>query len=70
MVCMLAKELHWSEHFILWDLPMSRAMQYYHCLAEPYNWCMEPDPATAPSAQCNSLIDFVDNLPEAEDVEG
>jgi hypothetical protein len=26
----LAKETGWSEFFILWQLPMSRALQYYH----------------------------------------
>jgi hypothetical protein len=27
---MLAKETGWSEAFILWDLPLSRALGYYH----------------------------------------
>lgn len=27
---MLAKETGWSEAFILWELPLSRALGYYH----------------------------------------
>ena len=28
----LAKETGWSEHFILWELPYARALQYFHAL--------------------------------------
>ena len=27
----LAKETGWAEHFILWELPLSRLLQYQHC---------------------------------------
>lgn len=28
---MLAEKTGWTEHFLLWELPLSRALQYYHC---------------------------------------
>lgn len=28
---MLAEKTGWTEDFLLWELPLSRALQYYHC---------------------------------------
>lgn len=30
MVYTLAKETGWNEHFIVWELPIMRALEYYH----------------------------------------
>ena len=39
----LAKETGWSEHFILWELPFVRAMQYYHALLwASGQWTVKP----------------------------
>jgi len=27
----LARETGWSEHFIFWELPLARLLQYQHC---------------------------------------
>lgn len=27
----MAKETGWSEHYILWELPLARALAYQHC---------------------------------------
>jgi hypothetical protein len=27
----LARETGWSEHFIFWELPIARLLQYQHC---------------------------------------
>ena len=28
---MLARETGWSEHYIMWELPFTRLLQYRHC---------------------------------------
>lgn len=44
----LARETGWSEHFILWELPFPRALQYYHCaLRASLAWTVKPGPAPA-----------------------
>ena len=31
VVFTVSSEKGWSEHFVLWDLPLARALQYHHC---------------------------------------
>ena len=39
----IAKDTGWSEEFIIWRLPMARALQYYHCSLQAANlWTLEP----------------------------
>ena len=42
----LARETGWSEGFLIWELPLPRALQYYHCaLRSALAWTVEPGPA-------------------------
>lgn len=44
----LARETGWSEHFVLWRLPLARALQYYHCaLRSVLAWTVKPGPPLA-----------------------
>lgn len=48
LVFTLARETGWSEHFILWRLPLARALQYYHCaLRSVLAWTVKPGPPLA-----------------------
>lgn len=39
----LARETGWPEAFILWELPLPRALQYYHCaLRASLAWTVPP----------------------------
>ncbi len=39
----LARETGWPEAFILWELPLPRALQYYHCaLRASLAWTVTP----------------------------
>jgi len=39
----LARETGWPEAFILWELPLPRALQYYHCaLRASLAWTVAP----------------------------
>lgn len=43
---MLAKETGWPERFILWELPLSRALGYYHAsLRAAGAWTVKREPA-------------------------
>ena len=43
MVFTIAKDTGWGEDYILYRLPMARAMQYYHCALQGANlWTLEP----------------------------
>ena len=42
----LARETGWPEAFLLWKLPLPRALQYYHCaLRASLAWTVAPGPA-------------------------
>ena len=42
----LARETCWPEAFLLWKLPLPRALQYYHCaLRASLAWTVAPGPA-------------------------
>jgi hypothetical protein len=47
-VATLAEKFGWSERYILYELPLSRALQYFHCLqaANPMVWTVEVDRGT------------------------
>lgn len=39
----LARETGWPEAFIVWELPLPRALQYYHCaLRACLAWTVAP----------------------------
>jgi hypothetical protein len=61
---MLAKETGWSEEFILWKLPLSRALQYYHCALQSANlWTLEPVTAARIEEMVpDSLLSYIDGL--------
>lgn len=45
LVFTLARETGWPEHFLLWELPLARALQYYHCaLRSVLAWTVKPGP--------------------------
>lgn len=39
----LARNTAWSEHYILWELPLARALQYQHA-----EWCRQAVPCYLP----------------------
>ena len=69
MVFTIAKDTGWGEDFILYRLPMARAMQYYHCALQSANlWTLEPVTEESiaeliPAA----LTDFIAALDEDDD---
>ncbi len=60
----IAKDTGWSENFIVWKLPMARALQYYHCALQAANlWTLEPP--TEESIQSfapDELIGLIDRM--------
>lgn len=39
----LARETGWPEEFLVWQLPLARALQYYHCaLRASLAWTVPP----------------------------
>ena len=69
----IAKDTGWSEDFIIWRLPMARALQYYHCSLQAANlWTLEPP--TEESIQTlapDVLIELIDRMiDETEDDDG
>lgn len=45
MVFTLAKETGWPEHFILWELPLARALAYQHAALRAHGvWTVKPSP--------------------------
>jgi len=48
----LAEKTGWSEHFILWELPLKRLHQYYHvALRSSDLWTVIPMPSATNMAQ-------------------
>lgn len=64
MVYTLARDTGWPENFILWELPMARALQYYHCALQNANlWTLEvTTQKTLSELVPHSLTDFVAGL--------
>jgi hypothetical protein len=51
----LARETGWSEHFIFWELPLARLLQYQHCALRAHDvWTVPLVPA--PAQQLDRLI--------------
>ena len=69
MVFTIAKDTGWSEEFIIWKLPLVRALQYYHCALQSANlWTLEPTTEqTLAELIPSSLTDFVAGLGDDED---
>jgi len=65
MVFSLAKETGWSEHFILWELPFARALEYYHAaLWSNGAWTVKPTKTA--HCQFRELLAIVDNFSEED----
>jgi hypothetical protein len=48
----LARETSWPESFLLWELPLPRALQYYHCaLRSALAWTVAPGPGAIEQLQ-------------------
>lgn len=64
MVYAIAKDTGWSEQYILWHLPLARALQYYHCALQAADlWTLEPVTAEKIEAMIpDSLISYIDQL--------
>ena len=69
----IAKDTGWSEDFIIWQLPMARALQYYHCSLQAANlWTLEPPTEETMQALApDELIGLIDRMiDEIEDDDG
>ena len=60
----IAKDTGWSEDFIIWRLPMARALQYYHCALQAAKlWTLEPPTEEAIQALSpDELIELIDRM--------
>jgi hypothetical protein len=60
----IAKDTGWSEDFIIWRLPMARALQYYHCSLQAANlWTLEPPTEETMQALApDALIGLIDRM--------
>lgn len=60
----IAKDTGWSEEFIIWRLPMARALQYYHCSLQAANlWTLEPPTEESMQALApDDLIGLIDRM--------
>ncbi len=60
----IAKDTGWSEEFIIWRLPMARALQYYHCSLQAANlWTLEPPTEETMQALApDALIGLIDRM--------
>ena len=69
----IAKDTGWSEDFIIWRLPMARALQYYHCSLQAANlWTLEPPTQETMQALApDELIGIIDRMvDDADDDDG
>jgi hypothetical protein len=58
----LAKETGWQESFILWELPLWRALAYQHCaLWQSGAWTIAPSPAPEIQAQNHRSLEIEDD---------
>jgi len=64
VVFTIAKDTGWSEDFIIWKLPMARALQYYHCSLQAANlWTLEPPTEETMQALApDALIGLIDRM--------
>lgn len=67
MVYTVAKETGWPERFIVWELPIVRALEYYHAaLWSNGVWTVRNDQSAADELQ--GLLSFVDGLQDDDDL--
>jgi hypothetical protein len=68
VVYTIARDTGWSEEFILWQLPLPRALQYYHCALQAAGlWTLEPpDPQAAREMVSPDLLAHIDALVDAQ----
>lgn len=59
----LAAEFHWTEQFILMELPLARAEQYYHALLRRHGW-RTYIPAAKPERQMEALEECWGTAPD------
>ena len=63
----LAKETGWSESYILWELPLHRALAYQHCaLWQAGAWTVRPQPAPEEQLRLLECLSAVDDSEEEE----
>ena len=64
----IARDTGWTEDYIIWRLPLVRALQYYHCALQGANlWTLEPTTQeTLAELMPATLVDFISGL-DAED---
>ena len=65
----IARDTGWPEEFILWQLPLARGLQYYHCALQSANlWTLEPTTGdTIRELVPDSLIGYIDQLVAPEE---
>jgi hypothetical protein len=65
MVLALAEKTGWTERYLIWELPMARALEYYHAaLWNVGAWTVRHE-KTAQQA-VKELLSYVDELQEEE----
>lgn len=66
MVFTLARETGWSEHYILWELPLHRALAYQHAALRSHGvWTVTPSAPTE-----HDLAAILTQLPTYDDEDG
>ncbi len=65
----IAKDTGWREEFIIWKLPMARALQYYHCSLQSANlWTLEPPTEESIQALApDELIGLIDRMTDEDE---
>lgn len=68
MVFALARDTHWTEKYIL-SMPISRALQYYHCALQAANlWTLEIATQESIAALVpESLTDYIAAIDDDDD---
>lgn len=64
MVYTIARDTGWDEDYIIYRLPMARAMQYYHCALQMANlWTLEiPTEESIAAVIPADLLAYIDTL--------
>jgi len=63
---MLAAQTGWSEHFILWELPLERLLSYEHAFLRSKDvWTVRHEPITTQSLA--PISGFFDAAPSDDD---
>ena len=69
MVAALAGEYHWPPDYIYYELPLTRAIQYLHCLqmGNPMVWTIQREKELAASAPVELAEDVLAAILAADD---